>query len=204
MYVDIELPLIPVLASMEEYGVFIDVSRLDELEPFYNQEASKAYDATMEVIQQQKPLPEDKQLNLNSPVQVSWLLFEHLQLEPPRVNGKVPITNEGFISTDRKTVLEAMPSHPVLDALLDYRTYIKLLQFVTQYRNLLNPRTHRLHCSFNQVNTQSDRLSSSGPNLQQVPSRLDNAKKLRTPFISTPVKYTKDGKKRVIIKAIGE
>lgn len=196
---DIEMDVLPVLEEAEWLGIEIDLDVLDKLQPFYTEKVLEAETTLWNAINTERPVV-DREINLGSPLDVSWLLFEHMGLQPPKVGGKIPLTETGYISTNRKLVLEQMEFNPVVDALITYRIYQKLLQFVVAYRNAVHPLTRRIHTAFNLIQTDSDRLSSGGGvskvNLQQVPSRLADAKKLRSAF-----RTTKDGRRRVIVKA---
>ena len=165
----IDLPLVQVLSKMELQGVCIDVAWLSQL----SEEFSQSLHAIEEKIQAliQRPI------NLNSPKQLAVLLFEELKLPP---QGK---TKTGF-STDAQ-VLEALaPLHEVPRLLLEYREIAKLKgTYVDPLPALRDPKTGKIHASFHQVVAATGRLSSSDPNLQNIPIRSDRGMKIRRAFI---------------------
>jgi DNA polymerase-1 len=167
---DIEFPLISVLADMELAGVSLDVEYLadlsTELERMLENLTTDIYN-----------LAEEK-FNINSTQQLSKVLFEKLKLSIVRK------TKTGF-STDVGVLETLRHEHPIIEKLLDYRQLQKLKStYVDALPALINPRTKRLHTSFNQTVTATGRLSSSDPNLQNIPIRTEIGRRIRRAFIA--------------------
>ena len=166
---DIEFPLIQVLANMEFNGVSLDVNYLhslsEELDQVLNSLTLEIYDLAGE------------KFNINSTQQLSKILFDKLNLSTVRK------TKTGF-STDVGVLETLKHEHPIIEKLLDYRQLQKLKStYVDTLPNLVNPKTNRLHTSFNQTITATGRLSSSNPNLQNIPIRTEIGKNIRKAFI---------------------
>ena len=168
---EVEGPLIPVLAAMELAGVRVDADRLNELSVEFGQRL----DVYEHEVYQAAGMP----FNINSPKQLGELLFEKLQLPKGRK------TKTGW-STDVK-VLEALSHTHALPALiLQYRNLAKLKStYVDRLASLRNTRTGRVHTSFNQCGTATGRLSSSNPNLQNIPIRTEEGRRIRSCFIAS-------------------
>lgn len=170
LYFEIELPLEKVLARMELFGVKIDIKALDEVakdlkERLQNLE-EKAYEIT------------GQKFNLASPKQVAELLFEKLKLKT------VKKTKTGY-STDSFVLEKLAGEHPVIDILLEHRLAAKLLNtYVESLPALVDKKTGRIHTSYNQFVTATGRLSSSDPNLQNIPSRNIEGRKIRRAFVA--------------------
>ena len=169
-----EMPLIPILAQMEETGILLDQeffkrfsielgNRLKEIEV-------QIFDAV------------GAQFNLNSTQQLSEALFVKLGLEPPDRTKK---TSSGHYST-AAGVLEGMAGqHPVIDLVLEYRELEKLRStYVDSLPSQINPETGRVHTSFNQTGTVTGRIASSDPNLQNIPTRTETGRRVRNGFIA--------------------
>ncbi len=172
LYNNIEMPLIGVLADMELCGVKIDVEHLKE----YSIELT----AQMEAIEQQvRHLAGDEPVNLSSPKQVGVLLYEKLKLNP-----KVKKSSRGNYPTDEETLMELSGSHPIISKILEYRALKKLLStYIDNLPALISKTTGRLHTTFNQAVTATGRLSSTNPNLQNIPVRTERGKEIRKAFI---------------------
>ncbi len=166
---DVEYPLVGVLASMERTGVAIDVGFLRTM----SAELSTQLDALTRSIYEQAGEP----FNINSTQQLSEVLFNRLHLTPVRK------TKTGF-STD-VAVLESLRSeHPIIGTLLEYRQLTKLKStYVDALPALVDPKTGRVHTSFNQTVAATGRLSSSDPNLQNIPIRTEIGRSIRRAFI---------------------
>jgi len=167
----VEIPLIEVLADMETSGVSIDKDYLaglsKEMEKKLNKLTGKIYELAGE------------EFNINSPKQLSVILFEKMKLPVIRR------TKTG-ISTDEEVLTKLALSHPLPEKLLEYRELSKLKStYVDSLPGLVNPATDRVHTSFNQTVTATGRLSSSGPNLQNIPIRTEEGKKIRKAFIAS-------------------
>ena len=165
LFEQVEMPLVPVLATMEYNGVSLDTKVLrkmsGEISETLNNVTEQIYELTGEVF------------NLDSPKQLGEVLFDKLGLVP--VRGR---------STDA-AVLEALSDqHPAVDLILQYRNLSKLQNtYVDKLGSLINPRTGRVHASFNQTITATGRLSSSNPNLQNIPIRTELGSKVRSAFV---------------------
>ncbi len=162
---DMELPLVPVLAEMEWNGIAIDREILSKL--------SEQFTLRENSIREEIKQLTGKEINLNSPKQVSELLFETLGLRRVRKD-----------STDIAALEQLAGDHPAVPLLIDYRHLSKLRgTYVDALPALLNPRTGRIHTTFNQTLTATGRLSSSDPNLQNIPVRTDEGREIRRAFV---------------------
>lgn len=169
LYETIELPLTKNLAEMEWNGITIDQAMLDEV----TEEMTKKVQA----LEQQAFDQAGEQFNLNSPKQLGALLFEKLGLPV------IKKTKTGY-STD-VSVLEALQGeHPIIETLIRYRQLSKLLStYLLGLHPLINPATGRIHTHFNQMATVTGRLSSTEPNLQNIPTRTEVGKRMREMFV---------------------
>ena len=165
----VEMPLVPVLFKMERHGILADKDELSSL--------SKEFHKKLEKIQETIFKMADQEFNLNSPKQLSEVLFENLKI---RIAGKK--TKSGY-STGAE-VLEALKEdHPIIPLILEYRTLEKLRStYIDSLPLEINSETGRIHCSFNQSVTATGRLSSKGPNLQNIPIRTEDGRKIRKAF----------------------
>lgn len=170
VYFDVEMPLIPVLADMETTGIKIDANKLNRL--------SKTITEEITSIQQRIYFLAGEEFNINSPKQLSTILFHSLGLTPSKK------TKTGF-STNVDVLEELASRHELPREVLHYRTLTKLK---TTYLDVLpaiaDPLTGRIHTSFNQTVTATGRLSSSDPNLQNIPVRGEWGKPIREAFIA--------------------
>ena len=174
VYQDIDLPLVPVLARMEEAGVKIDCDLLQEL----SVRLDKDCDAKAREIYQKA----DFTFNINSPKQLGAVLFNKLNLPKPVKYGKGKT-----ISTAVDVLEELSVEHEVPRLVLDYRQLSKLKStYVDALPVLLNRCTNRLHTTFNQAGTATGRLSSTNPNLQNIPIRTELGREIRAAFIAEP------------------
>ena len=170
IFFNLELPLIPVLADMEMTGVKIDTDFLRGLSVEYEKHLQGMTEQIYELA--------GGEFNINSPKQLGEVLFDKLKLPKYRK------TKTGY-STD-ENVLNTLASHHELPALiLEYRKFAKLKSTYTDALiDLINPHTGRLHTSFNQAVTATGRLSSSNPNLQNIPVRTERGREIRRAFIA--------------------
>ncbi len=169
LFDDVEIPLIEVLAEMEINGVAIDKKYLAELSGQMEKRLDKL---TKEIYEMA-----GEEFNINSPKQLSKILFEKLKL--PIVKR----TKTG-ISTNEEVLVKLSTEHKLPKKLLEYRELAKLKStYVDSLPELINPKTGRVHTSFNQTVTATGRLSSSEPNLQNIPIKTDEGKKIRKAFI---------------------
>jgi DNA polymerase-1 len=172
VYKEIEMPLISVLAQMEMNGVMIDTKQLKE----YSKELTIQMN---EIEQEARKLADDAAINLSSPKQIGILLYEKLKLNP---NVKKSV--KGNYSTDETTLNELKESHPIVGKILEYRNLKKLLStYIDALPLLINPKTGRVHTTFNQSLTATGRLSSNNPNLQNIPVRTERGREIRKAFV---------------------
>jgi DNA polymerase I len=176
-FYDIEIPLLPVLAEMEHFGVWLDLSYLKDMSHEFNEQ--------MKIIEQSIYQDAGTHFNLNSPQQLGEILFDTLQIN--KMAGEIKVRRTGKTkqySTDVKN-LEKYRGLPIIDALLNYRQLTKLKStYIDGLPPLVNLRTKRIHSTFSQTITSTGRLSSSNPNFQNIPIRTDLGKGIRKAFRS--------------------
>ncbi len=173
LYDEIEEPLIGVLSRMEMKGVKVD---LDSLSDFAAMLRSRMAEREREV----RELAGEPQLNVSSPKQIGAVLFEKLALDP---KAKKP--RSGNWPTDEQTLQELSDRSPIIEAILDYRGLRKLLStYIEPFAGYVSPRDGRVHTTFNQTLTSTGRLSSSNPNLQNIPVRTDLGREIRRAFVA--------------------
>ena len=171
LFDEVEMPLVPVLARMEMNGARIDEASLAE--------TSKVFSERMDVIERDIREVAGAELNISSPKQIGELLFDRL-----KIDSRPKKTKTGQYVTDEATLLALKSKHPIVEKILDYRGYKKLLStYIDTLPKLVNPRTGHIHTSYNQAVTATGRLSSSNPNLQNIPIRDENGKEVRKAFI---------------------
>jgi DNA polymerase-1 len=169
---EIELPLVPVLMNMETAGIAID-------RPFL-QDLSDEITARLQTIEQRIHEIAGEPLNIGSNRQVATLLFEKLGLRTGRR------TKTGY-SVDSDVLESIRAEHPIIELLLEHRTYAKLKStYVDALPQQVNPQTGRVHTSFNQTVAATGRLSSTNPNLQNIPIRTEIGRRVRHAFIADP------------------
>ena len=171
LFYNIEMPLVPVLAYMERNGVRLDTGAL--------QQSSEHFTKKMNEIEQEIYTLAGVEFNISSPKQVGEILFEKL-----KIIEKAKKTKSGQYSTSEEVLESLRGKHPVIEKILDYRGLKKLLStYIDALPLLINPKTGKIHTSFNQTITATGRLSSSNPNLQNIPIRDENGKEIRKAFI---------------------
>lgn len=171
LLLEVELPLEPVLAEIEATGVRIDQD--------YLQEFSKSLENDLQSIEQRAYDFAGGKFSLGSPKQLSELFFDKLGLD----RKKSRKTKTGY-STDAAVLEKLQGDHPVVDAIVEYRTMSKLKStYVDALPKLVHPKTGRVHTDFNQAITSTGRLSSSDPNLQNIPIRTAFSRQIRKAFI---------------------
>jgi DNA polymerase-1 len=174
VYEEIELPLVPVLARMEEAGVKIDCDLLRQLSAKLGEQC----DAKAREILDKAGV----EFNINSPKQLGDVLFNKLSLPKPVKYGKGKT-----ISTSVEVLTKLADEHEIPRLVLDYRHLAKLKGTYTDALPVaLNPKTQRLHATYNQTGTVTGRLSSINPNLQQIPIRTELGREIRAAFIAEP------------------
>ena len=173
LYDEIEEPLIGVLARMEQAGVRIDLASLKDF-------ADGLRVQMLEREKEVRDLAGEPALNVSSPKQIGEVLFEKLKLDP---KAKKP--RSGNWPTDEQTLQELSDRSPIIDAILDYRGLRKLLStYIEPFPNYISPRDGRVHTTFNQALTSTGRLSSSNPNLQNIPIRTEQGREIRKAFVA--------------------
>ena len=171
LFYEIEMPLVPVLAYMERNGVRIDTEALKE--------TSQHFTARMNQIEQEIHQLAGIEFNVSSPKQVGEVLFDKL-----KIVEKAKKTKTGQYVTSEEVLEGLRNKHDIVGKILDYRGLKKLLStYVDSLPLLINPRTGRIHTSFNQTVTATGRLSSSNPNLQNIPIRNEDGKEIRKAFV---------------------
>ncbi len=173
LFNDLEIPLIPVIASMERNGVVLDTAYLRDL--------SERLSQTQHTLEQQVYAVEGVgEFNLNSPKQLGEVLFEKLKLSAEGVRK----TTHGF-STDAAVLENLKGEHPIIDKILEYREVTKLKgTYVDALPALINPHTGRVHTIYHQTGAATGRLSSSNPNLQNIPIRTELGREVRRAVIA--------------------
>lgn len=173
IYDSIEEPLIRVLYIMESYGVRIDVSVLKDFTRSLRERMSECEKRIREVA-------DNPNLNVASPKQLGELLFEKLQIDP-----KAKRTGKGSWPTDEETLSALADKNPVVEDILEYRGTRKLLStYIEPLPGYVSPRDGRVHTTFNQALTATGRLSSSSPNLQNIPIRTEDGQQIRKAFVA--------------------
>jgi DNA polymerase-1 len=177
LFEEIEIPLIPVLAEMEAEGIALDKNALNEL----SLALEKDIQAVESEIQQLAGTP----FNVSSPKQVGDILFEVLKvIEKPKK------TKTGQYATGEEVLVKLVGKHEIVGKILDYRELVKLKNtYVDTLPLLVNPRTNRIHTSYNQVVAVTGRLSSDNPNLQNIPIRTIRGKEIRKAFVPRNENY---------------
>jgi DNA polymerase-1 len=170
----LEMPLVPVLAEMEWHGIRIDTGALEDL--------SKELEGNLSRLEEQVYNLAGERFNLNSPQQMSRVLFEKLGLPAAKkTKGK------SHSSTDAEVLRDLALAYPIAAEIWNYRTLSKLKStYVDALPKLIHPETGRLHTSFNQTVTATGRLSSSDPNLQNIPVRTEEGRRIRQAFVADP------------------
>lgn len=177
IYSEIELPLAEVLRSMEQEGVRIDVGALKA----YSQKLTEERDS----LEQQIFLLAGTTFNISSPKQLGEVLYEQL-----KITDKPPKTATKQYSTAEDVLLKLQGAHPIVPLILEYRSLSKLIgTYLDSFPNLINSQTGRLHTIYNQAVTATGRLSSSNPNLQNIPIRTERGRYIRQAFVARNEDY---------------
>ena len=174
LFWNIEMPLVPVLADMELHGVRLDTAALEETSRIFTQRMNQYEQEIYELA--------GESFNISSPKQVGEMLFGKLQImEKPKK------TKTGQYVTSEEVLMSLENKHPIVHKILEYRGIKKLLStYIDALPKLIKPETGHIHTSFNQALTATGRLSSSDPNLQNIPVRTDDGKEIRKCFIPEP------------------
>ncbi len=173
IYRDLEMPLVPVLQRMEATGILVDARHLGRLSQEMGQQMLTLVQKAHEVA--------GRHFNLDSPKQLKELLYDELGL---KAKSKTP---SGQPSTNEDALEEIANEHPLPRIILDYRTLAKLKStYSDKLPEQINPRTGRIHTSYHQAVAATGRLSSSDPNLQNIPIRSEQGRRIRQAFIAPP------------------
>ena len=171
LYNEVELPLVPVLREMETAGVRFDVNKLKEAETVLNKELDSLEQRIYELA--------GESFNINSPKQVGELLFDKLKLD-----AKAKKSKTGQYSTSEEVLLALKEKHPIIAAILDYRELKKLVTtYISALPGYIDPKDGKIHTTYNQTVTATGRLSSSNPNLQNLPIRSERGRFIREAVI---------------------
>jgi DNA polymerase-1 len=172
VYEKIDLPLAPVLADMERIGIRVDRKELDKM--------SKSMEKEVRRLEKEIWKLAGNEFNVNSPAQLAEILFDKLNLQPPARRGK------GKVRSTAADILEEMAAqHPLPAKIIEFREISKLKStYVDALPKLIQPETGRLHTSFSQTTAATGRLSSSDPNLQNIPIRTELGREIRAAFVA--------------------
>ena len=171
-YDTMEEPLAKVLAKMEQDGVKVDLARLKEFAEGLRKELAEREARIREMA-------DEPSLNISSPKQVGDLLFDKLKLDP-----RAKKSGKGQYTTDEATLVAIADRHPIVDEILEFRAVKKLLStYIEPFPSYISEKDGRVHTTFNQALTATGRLSSSNPNLQNIPVRTERGKEIRKAFV---------------------
>lgn len=179
LFYEIEMPIVSILFDMEHRGIFCDTRVLDELNVRVTGDLEKIHDEIISLIGEQYFA-----INLNSPAQLKEVLFDHLKLPTLKKT-----TSRASYSTDQEVLEELALIHPVPALIIKYRELAKLKStYIEGLRQWINPKTGKIHTTFNQTYVATGRLSSSEPNLQNIPIMIEDDKQLhiRSAFKADP------------------
>lgn len=173
---EIEFPIVETLTRMEYMGVAIDTAALKEI--------SKEIEIAVKDLTGRIYNEAGTEFNIDSPKQLGHILFEKMMIPPLKK------TKTGY-STDVQVLTDLAPMHPIADLVLNYRQYVKLKStYVDALPKMINPRTGRIHTTFNQTVAATGRLSSTDPNLQNIPIKTDLGKEIRKAFVAQHEDYS--------------
>ncbi|WP_129596826.1 DNA polymerase I [Anaerophilus nitritogenes] len=175
LYYDIEIPLMKVLAAMEFEGFYVDQIRLEEI--------GKELDKKINTLTQEIYEYSEGIFNINSTKQLGEILFDKLKLPPMKK------TKTGY-STNIEVLEKLYDKHPIISKIIEYRQLVKLkTTYIDGLIGVINPNTHKIHSSFHQTVTSTGRISSTEPNLQNIPIKLEAGRKIRKVFVPTNEDY---------------
>jgi len=176
-FTEVEMPLLQVLIEMEAVGVKIDVPAL--------QESGKVLEERLTALEKEIISMAGRDFNVNSPRQVGEVLFEDL-----KIDAKAGKTKTGQFSTNEETLQKLRDKHPIIGKILEQRGLKKLLStYIEALPKLVDPQSSRLHTSYNQAQVVTGRLSSSNPNLQNIPIRDEEGREIRKAFTATDAEH---------------
>jgi DNA polymerase-1 len=171
LFTDVEMPLLKVLVQMEQAGLKIDPKVLDDYAVTLREQIVELETSIIELA--------GEHFNISSPKQLGYILFDKLMLDP-----KAKKTKTKQYSTGEEILVNLQDKHPIVSKILEHRGLKKLLStYVESLPKLINPQTGKIHSSFNQTIAATGRLSSTNPNLQNIPIRDENGREIRKAFI---------------------
>jgi len=171
LFAEVEMPLLKVLVQMEQAGLTIDPKVLDDYAVTLREQIVELENKIIELA--------GEHFNISSPKQLGYILFEKLMLDP-----KAKKTKTKQYSTGEEILVNLQDKHPIINMILEHRGLKKLLStYVEALPKLINPETDKIHSSFNQTIAATGRLSSTNPNLQNIPIRTENGREIRKAFI---------------------
>lgn len=174
IFKEIEMPLISVLANMEEVGIYLNKNYLKNLSQKVEEKIKKLEQKIYQLAQEK--------FNINSPKQLKEILFEKLNLPTTGIKK----TKTGF-STAEEELIKLQPYHPIIIFIQEYRELAKLDNtYLKSLPKLIKPQTKKIHTNFNQTITATGRLSSNEPNLQNIPTKTEEGRKVRAAFTASP------------------
>ena len=176
VFKEIEMPLIPILAKMEIAGIKLDVKRVNKLSNYLGKELKKLQNEIYKLA--------GEKFNINSPQQLSEILFLKLKIPGALAGGRVKKTPGGALATGAVELEKLRPRHKIIDFILKYRELSKLKSTYTDTLPNMVDSNGRIHTTFNQTGTASGRLSSQDPNLQNIPARGAWGDKVRQAFVA--------------------
>lgn len=178
LFDEVEMPLVPVLASMETEGIKLDVKALEEFSSQLETEIATVESSIYEMA--------GVEFNIASPKQLGEILFERLV-----ISDKAKKTKTGQYKTGEDVLIKLVHRHPIINEILEYRSLTKLKStYVDALPALVNPRDGRIHTSYNQAVAATGRLSSNNPNLQNIPIRTEKGREIRKAFIPRNNEFT--------------
>ncbi len=172
LFKEVEIPLADILSEMEQKGIKIDIDYLKELSKEYNKELKNLEKKIFEFAGQE--------FNINSPKQLAEILFDKLGLKAKNLRK----TSTGSRSTNISELIKLKDTHPIIDEIISYREFAKLVStYIDAFPKMVD-KNNRLHTHFDQAGTTTGRISSKDPNLQNIPIRTEIGKKIRKAFIT--------------------
>ncbi|MDN3507192.1 MAG: DNA polymerase I [Simkaniaceae bacterium] len=176
LFENIELPLIPILFQMEETGIFLDREKLQTMHESLEHSITSLRETVFDLA--------GETFNLNSPKQLGEVLFDRMEIRPAKK------TATGY-STSADVLENLRDTHPIIEKVLQYRGLEKLRStYVDALPQQIDPKTGRIHCTFSQTTAATGRLSSVNPNLQNIPVRTQEGRKIRTAFIPEKANFS--------------
>lgn len=172
LFYEVELPLLKILKEMQERGILLDIDYLNKL--------SKEFHGELEKLEKKIWDLAGEEFNINSPKQLSEVLFEKMELKTKGLKK----TSTGSYSTNISELMKLKGEHPIIDDIVSYREFAKLVSTYVDNLPKMADKSNRLHTTFDQAGTATGRISSKDPNLQNIPKRTELGRKIRKAFIA--------------------